>query len=98
MSAAANNRCRHWSRCDIGASGQQHHGKLSGAELLIEFACEIARMSGIGETGFFVLGSGMLSELIAGFEVDGLSLIVHCPDAGAGQHLLIAIGLAIDVL
>jgi hypothetical protein len=54
-------------------------------------------MPWIGERDLFVFGPRILSQHVAGLEVDGLGIIEHCPHTLTGQHLLSFVSVAISV-
>jgi hypothetical protein len=68
-------------------SSEQNHCELAGFELCVEFFGQVHSMTRIAERYFFVLGSRILSQHTAGFEVDWFVVEKHSPDTITGQNL-----------
>ena len=76
---------------------QQHYREPVGTKLLVQLACEIDGMPGIGETDLFVFGSGILRQHVAGFEIYGNIVIKHCPYAFGCEHLRGFVGVFVGL-
>jgi hypothetical protein len=53
-------------------------------------------MTGIAETGFFVLGHTGTIQVVLILEVDGLTVIIHSPNATGFHHLVAFVSFFIN--
>lgn len=77
-----------WSGENLIALSEQHHSELVSFKQCVEFFGKVDGVSGITETGFFVLGARIRHQNVLCFEIDGLIVVEHCPDAFTTQNLI----------
>lgn len=77
-----------WSGENLIALSEQHHSELVSFKQCVELLGKVDGVAGIAETGFLVLGARIRHQNVLSFEIDGLIVVEHGPDAFTTQNLI----------